>query len=129
MYCRNRLLGLHALQTRYLSGRSAGAFSAVLLAHQFHLSVEIGAFLAGIAIAQLPIHEDLHRRLHPLMTFFVAVFLVTLGIQMNISVLGEVWKYGLVLSVFVIIVKPLIVFTILSRLRYSEYTAFQGCDG
>lgn len=100
-------------------------FLVVLLAHQFHLSVEIGAFLAGIAIAQLPIHEDLHRRLHPLMTFFVAVFLVTLGIQMDISVLGEVWKYALGLSAFVIIAKPFIVFTILSRLRYSEYTAFQ----
>ena len=101
-------------------------FLVVLLAHQFHLSVEIGAFLAGIAIAQLPIHEDLHRRLHPLMTFFVAVFLVTLGIQMDISVLREVWKYALGLSVFVIIAKPLIVFIILSRLRYSEYTAFQA---
>jgi Kef-type K+ transport system membrane component KefB len=100
-------------------------FLVVLLAHQFHLSVEIGAFLAGIAIAQLPIHEDLHRRLHPLMTFFVAVFLVTLGIKMDLSVLGEIWKYVLGLSVFVILAKPLIVFTILNRLRYSEYTAFQ----
>ena len=100
-------------------------FLVVLLAHQFHLSLEIGAFLAGIAIAQLPIHEDLHRRLHPLMTFFVAVFLVTLGIKLDLSVLGEIWKYVLGLSVFVILVKPLIVFTILNRLRYSEYTAFQ----
>jgi Kef-type K+ transport system membrane component KefB len=100
-------------------------FLVVLLAHQFHLSVEIGAFLAGIAIAQLPIHEDLHRRLHPLMTFFVAVFLVTLGIKMDLSVLGEIWGYVLGLSAFVILAKPLIVFTILSRLRYSEYTAFQ----
>lgn len=100
-------------------------FLVVLLAHQFHLSVEIGAFLAGIAIAQLPIHEDLHRRLHPLMTFFVAVFLVTLGIKMDLSVLGEIWKYALGLTVFVILAKPLIVFTILNRLRYSEYTAFQ----
>lgn len=100
-------------------------FLVVLLAHQFHLSVEIGAFLAGIAIAQLPIHEDLHRRLHPLMTFFVAVFLVTLGIKMDLSTLGEIWKYALGLSAFVILVKPLIVFLILSRLRYSEYTAFQ----
>ena len=49
-------------------------FAIVLLAHQFHLSVEIGAFLAGIAIAQLPIHEDLHRRLHPLMTFLSRSF-------------------------------------------------------
>ena len=45
---------------------------------------------------------------------------------MDISVLGEVWKYALGLSVFVIIAKPLIVFIILSRLRYSEYTAFQA---
>lgn len=100
-------------------------FLVVLLAHAFHLSVEIGAFLAGIAIAQLPIHEDLHRRLHPVMTFFVAVFLVTLGVKMDLSVLGEIWKYVLGLSLFVLLIKPLIVFTILSRLRYSEYTAFQ----
>lgn len=100
-------------------------FLVVLLAHQFHLSVEIGAFLAGIAIAQLPIHEDLHRRLHPLMTFFVAVFLVTLGVKMDLSVLGEIWIYALGLSAFVIVAKPLIVFLILSRLHYSEYTSFQ----
>lgn len=59
------------------------------------------------------------------MTFFVAVFLVTLGIKMDLSVLAEIWKYALGLSAFVIFAKPLIVFTILSRLRYSEYTAFQ----
>ena len=101
-------------------------FLMVLLAHQFHLSVEIGAFLAGIAIAQLPIHEDLHRRLHPLMTFFIAVFLVTLGVKTDITILSEIWPYLLGLSVFVIIVKPLIVFLILSRLNYSEYTSFQA---
>ena len=101
-------------------------FLMVLLAHQLHLSIEVGAFLAGIAIAQLPIHEDLHRRLHPLMTFFVAVFLVTLGVKMDITALSEIWLYALGLSVFVIFVKPLIVFLILCRLRYSEYTAFQA---
>lgn len=100
-------------------------FLMVLIAHKFHLSVEIGAFLAGIAIAQLPIHEDLHRRLHPLMNFFVAIFLVTLGIKMDLRILGDVWLYVLGFTAFVIFIKPLIVFLILSRLRYSEYTAFQ----
>jgi Kef-type K+ transport system membrane component KefB len=100
-------------------------FIIVLLAHQFHLSVEIGAFLAGIAIAQLPIHEDLHRRLHPLMTFFIAVFLVTLGIKMELGDFATIWPAALGLSAFVLLVKPLIVFTILVRMRFSEYTAFQ----
>jgi Kef-type K+ transport system membrane component KefB len=101
-------------------------FLVVLLAHAFHLSVEIGAFLAGIAIAQLPIHEDLHRRLHPLMTFFIAIFLVTLGIKMDLSTFGEILPNALLLSAFVLLVKPLLVFGILSRLRFSEYTAFQS---
>ena len=100
-------------------------FLVVMLAHQFHLSVEIGAFLAGIAIAQLPIHEDLHRRLHPLMAFFIAVFLVTLGIKMNLSSFSRVWPAALGLSAFVLLIKPLIVFNILARIRFSEYTAFQ----
>jgi Kef-type K+ transport system membrane component KefB len=100
-------------------------FLVVMLAHQFHLSVEIGAFLAGIAIAQLPIHEDLHRRLHPLMAFFIAVFLVTLGIKMDLSSFSRVWPAALGLSAFVLLIKPLIVFNILARIRFSEYTAFQ----
>ena len=100
-------------------------FLVVILAHQFHLSVEIGAFLAGIAIAQLPIHEDLHRRLHPLMTFFIAVFLVTLGIKMELSSFAAIWPTALGLSAFVLLIKPLIVFSILARMRFSEYTAFQ----
>jgi Kef-type K+ transport system membrane component KefB len=100
-------------------------FLVVMLAHQFHLSVEIGAFLAGIAIAQLPIHEDLHRRLHPLMAFFIAVFLVTLGIKMDLSSFSRVWPAALGLSAFVLLIKPIIVFNILARIRFSEYTAFQ----
>lgn len=101
-------------------------FLVVLLAHQFHLSVEIGAFLAGIAIAQLPIHGDLHRRLHPLMTFFIAIFLVTLGIKMELSEFAAIWPTALGLSAFVLIVKPIIIFTILARMKFSEYTAFQS---
>jgi Kef-type K+ transport system membrane component KefB len=100
-------------------------FVVVILAHQFHLSVEIGAFLAGIAIAQLPIHEDLHRRLHPLMTFFIAIFLVTLGIKMELSSFTAIWPAALGLSAFVLLIKPIIVFSILARMRFSEYTAFQ----
>jgi Kef-type K+ transport system membrane component KefB len=100
-------------------------FLIVLLAHQFHLSVEIGAFLAGIAIAQLPIHEDLHRRLHPLMTFFIAIFLVTLGIKMEFGEIAVIWPAAVGLSVFVLLIKPLIIFIILARMKFSEYTAFQ----
>jgi Kef-type K+ transport system membrane component KefB len=99
-------------------------FLVVLLAHQFKLSLEIGAFLAGVAVAQLPMHEDLHRRLHPLMTFFIAIFLVTLGIRMEVDAFLSIWETALALSVFVLCIKPLIVFLILSKMRFDARTAF-----
>jgi Kef-type K+ transport system membrane component KefB len=101
-------------------------FIVVFLAHKFHLSVEIGAFLAGIAIAQLPVHEDLHRRLHPLMTLFIAIFLVTLGIKTDITQLVHLWPLVLVFTTFVLLLKPLIIFAILIYQRFNQETAFHA---
>jgi Kef-type K+ transport system membrane component KefB len=101
-------------------------FIVVFLAHKFNLSVEIGAFLAGIAIAQLPVHEDLHRRLHPLMTLFIAIFLVTLGIKTEITQLVHLWPQVLLFTVFVLVIKPLIIFAILMYQKFNQETAFHA---
>jgi hypothetical protein len=100
-------------------------FLITALAGLMGLSVEVGAFLAGIALAQLPYNDDLHRRLHPLMNFFVAIFFVTLGVQMNLGAAQEYWLSAVVLSLFVIIGNPLIFLIIITRMGYSELTAFR----
>ena len=99
-------------------------FLMVLGAHYFHLSVEVGAFLAGMSLAQLPYNEDLRRRVNPLMNFFIAVFFVTLGIRMDLggatNYIGEVFG----LSAFVLLVKPLLFLAILGWLGYGRKTSF-----
>jgi len=99
-------------------------FVMVLGAHAFHLSLEVGAFLAGMSLAQLPYNENLRRRVHPLMNFFVAVFFVTLGIRID---LGGAWdQMGSIfaLSGFVLLGKPLLFLGILGWLGYGRKTAF-----
>lgn len=100
-------------------------FLVVSLAGLMGLSLEIGAFMAGIAVAQLPYNSDLHRRLHPLMTFFVAIFFVTLGVHMDMSTAHQNWEVALVLSTFVLIGNPLIFMFIIVRFGYAELTAFR----
>lgn len=99
-------------------------FMMVLGAHYFHLSVEVGAFLAGMSLAQLPYNEDLRRRVNPLMNFFIAVFFVTLGIRMDLtgatSSMGAVFGF----SAFILLVKPLLFLGILGWLGYGRKTAF-----
>ncbi|MEX2577997.1 MAG: cation:proton antiporter [Verrucomicrobiales bacterium] len=99
-------------------------FALVLGAHQLHLSLEIGAFLAGISLAQLPSSEDLHRRVHPLMNFCIAVFFVSLGIKMEVGAAVEEWRTVAVLSLFVLLGNPAIFLWIIGRMGYGLRTTF-----
>ena len=99
-------------------------FLLVLAAHAFGLSLEVGAFLAGLSLAQLPYNDDLRRRVHPLMNLFIAVFFVSLGVQMDAGGAAANWWPTLVLALFVLIGNPLIFIIIITRMGYSRRTSF-----
>ena len=118
------LLGIALLASRYLFPRPfrwasrspeilfvwslSLCFVFVLAAMALNLSPAIGAFLAGLSLAQLDCAPDLRRRVHPLMNFFIVVFFVTLGAQMELEAARVYWASALVLMLFVLIVKPLV---------------------
>jgi Kef-type K+ transport system membrane component KefB len=99
-------------------------FVFILAAEAMGLAVEVGAFLAGVSLAQLPLSRELRRRVHPLMNFFMAVFFVTLGIQMELGDALALWPATLALSLFVLIGKPVMVAALVGRQGYGERTAF-----
>jgi Kef-type K+ transport system membrane component KefB len=99
-------------------------FLMVFGAHEFGLSLEVGAFLAGMSLAQLPYNEDLRRRVHPLMNFFVAVFFVTLGIRIDFGGAADQLGSVLAISTFVLIGKPIVFLLILGKLGYGRKTSF-----
>ena len=124
-YVLPRVLGRVAGAPRTLFVWSlAWCLGFVIAAHAMGLSAEIGAFLAGLAIAQLRFADDLRRRTHPLMNFFMALFFVSLGAQMEFSHAGAYWFEAIVLSVFVLIGNPFIFIWIIARFGYSERTSF-----
>jgi Kef-type K+ transport system membrane component KefB len=94
------------------------------MAELLQLSVEIGAFLAGLSLAQLPAAHDLRRRVHPLMSFFIAVFFVSLGAQMEFGSALQQWWPAVVFSLFVLIGNPLIFMLIIARFGYDRRTCF-----
>ncbi|MFU8892748.1 MAG: cation:proton antiporter [Luteolibacter sp.] len=134
------LLGLSLLASRYLlpvpfrwAARTpdmllvwalSWCFLLVLAAHAFGLSLEVGAFLAGLSLAQLPYNDDLRRRVHPLMNLFIAVFFVSLGVQMDASGAAAYWWPTLVLALFVLIGNPFIFLVIITRMGYTARTSF-----
>jgi hypothetical protein len=99
-------------------------FALVFAAHELGLSLEVGAFLAGMSLAQLPYNEDLRRRVHPLMNLFIAVFFVMLGVKVEASGALSNWWPTLVLSLFVLLGNPLIFIVIIGKMGYGRKTAF-----
>ena len=99
-------------------------FIIVAGAEVMELSLEIGAFIAGLSLAQLPYNDDLRRRVHPLMNFFIAIFFVSLGIQMEFGAALDQWWPAVVLSLFVLVGNPFIFMLIISRMGYGEKTSF-----
>jgi Kef-type K+ transport system membrane component KefB len=78
------------------------------LAHWIGLSHEIGAFVAGVAIATGPIALFIAENLRPLRDFFLIVFFFSLGAGFNLDALEQVALPAVSLAVAALFLKPLV---------------------
>ncbi len=87
------------------------------LAVVFGLSNEIGAFIAGVTVASSPIAKYIYENLKPLRDFFLILFFFSVGAGFQISLLPSVWGVVLVLTVLVLVLKPILHFVTLWFVR------------
>lgn len=99
-------------------------FAIVGISKWLGLSLELGSFLAGLSLAQLPCNRDLQHRIKPLMNFFVAVFFVLIATEVTPGDFVNHWLAIVVLSLFVLIGNPLVFYWIIARMGYTEKVAF-----
>lgn len=76
------------------------------------LSLEIGAFIAGVSLAASPISAYIANSLKPLRDFFLVLFFFSLGASFDFYRIPDILFAVLSLTVLLIILKPL-VFTLL----------------
>ena len=98
-------------------------FLFILGSEALGISIELGAFVAGLALAQLPYAVELERRVHPLVEFFLAVFFISLSAGIDLRAALALWPEALVLSAFVLVAKPAIVVGLLRGRGRSRATA------
>lgn len=87
-------------------------------------SIEIGGFLAGIALANATENFSIVAKIRPLRDFFVTIFFVFLGMQMVLGSIQKIILPAIILSVFVLLFKPFIMAIIMGFLGYKKRTAF-----
>ncbi len=78
------------------------------LSEALGLSPEIGAFIAGIAVATQPISRFIAESLRPLRDFFLVVFFFSLGAAFDFGSMQSVLVPALTLALISLVVKPMV---------------------
>jgi len=99
-------------------------FLFIILAYIFNLSIVIGAFIAGVSLANSPFKTELESRISPLRDFFAILFFVALGMQIVFTGIGERLILLLALIIGAILIKPIITLILLRITGYQPRTSF-----
>lgn len=95
------------------------------LAELAGLSLEIGAFIAGVSIATSPIALYIANNLRPLRDFFLVLFFFSLGASFNLQMLPHIILPTFILSSLVLVGKPFIFRMLLQRVSESLPLAWE----
>jgi len=89
-----------------------------------HLSTEIGALIAGMVIASSKYSLEIKSKVKGIRDFFVILFFVYFGAQLNAPITTELVKQAVIFSVFILIIKPVIVMSLTRSFGFKKRTNF-----
>jgi len=104
----------------------AWGLGSAALFQKIGLSSEIGALLAGICLATQPYAQEVASRLRPLRDFFVIVFFIALGANLNLHHISSHLLLIFVSALIVIVAKPLVSIAVMGFLGYTKRTSFKA---
>lgn len=100
------------------------AFLASALFAFFGFSLEIGALLAGMILSVSPYSAEISSKIKPLRDFFLIIFFIILGLNLDISNIKIVFVDALILSAIVLFFKPIILMVSMALFKYTKRTSF-----
>lgn len=93
--------------------------------HTLGLSAAMGAFLAGIMLGESEYRHQIEIDIRPFRDVFMGLFFITIGIQLNLSILPSIWSEVLLFLLVLILGKGLIVILISKIMGYENAVAMR----
>lgn len=85
------------------------ALSAAWITHQLHLSMALGAFLAGLMLGETEFRHQVEIDIRPFRDVLLGLFFITVGALLQISALPTHWHWVLLLLTALITLKTLLI--------------------
>ncbi len=88
------------------------------------LSMEVGALVAGVALASSPYHYEISSRMKVIRDFFLILFFVLLGSHISLQGIESWWPIAGILTGCIFIISPLSVFLAYSLQGFHPKVSF-----
>ncbi len=116
-----RLFSIFESVREYLFILSVGwCLSLSELASFLHVSREVGAFIAGVAIASGSVSTYLAECLSPLRDFFLVLFFFSMGASLELDLLIDIAQPLLCLALLMVLMKPVLYWWFIDRADDEE---------
>lgn len=99
-------------------------FFFIILSYLFGILIIIGAFIAGVSLANSQFKTELESRISPFRDLFAILFFVALGMQIAFTGVGEMIGLFVLLLFGALIFKPFLTFLLLRATGYKDKTSF-----
>jgi Kef-type K+ transport system membrane component KefB len=86
-----------------------------IIANKLGLSEDIGAFVAGVALAASPISLFIAESLKPLRDFFLVMFFFSVGATFNFGALAQIIIPAFLLATLILVIKPVCFFYLFKK--------------
>lgn len=108
----------------YLISAVSIVFVSAVCAYAFGLSAGLGAFIAGLMIAETSQNHMVFSEVRPLRDVFATVFFVSLGMSIPFGTILLVWPMLIGLTLLIILLKFFVVFFLCRFLGYHPKTSW-----
>jgi len=112
-----RLIGRLSERELFVVAGLFTVMAAAALMHALHLSVALGAFVAGVMLAESPYRHELESDVEPFRSILLGLFFMSVGMLLDLRVIGERPLTVVGLAAAVIGVKAAIIYPLARAFR------------
>ncbi|WP_426167988.1 monovalent cation:proton antiporter-2 (CPA2) family protein [Sandarakinorhabdus sp. DWP1-3-1] len=120
-----RIIGTLGAREAFVAAALLSVLGSALLMASLGLSMALGAFVAGVMLAESPYRHALEADIEPFRGLLLGLFFMAIGMSLDLAIVRDQWALVLALVVGVMALKTLIVFALAIGFGTGATRAFQ----
>ncbi len=120
-----RIIGSLGAREAFVAAALLSVLGSALLMSSLGLSMALGAFVAGVMLADSPYRHALEADIEPFRGLLLGLFFVAIGMSLDLSVVVERWQLVITLVIGTMVIKTGIIMGLARAFGKSTVRSFQ----